>query len=91
LVPELVPAFPSESARARSSLQEAVSGFLYRLFSSDGDALGELHTIVTNWRVGETLLTGDGRRFRILAIVPVDDQTSPYRGFFEVDPLEADD
>jgi hypothetical protein len=56
------------------------------LFSRDGDALGELHTIVANWRVGETVLTGDGRRFRIVALVLVDDEKSPYRGFFEVEP-----
>jgi hypothetical protein len=41
--------------------------------------------------VGETVLTGDGRRFRIVAIVPVDDERSAYQGFFEVEPLEADD
>jgi hypothetical protein len=58
------------------------------LLLSDGDALGELHTIVPNWEVGETLLTGEGRRFRILVIVPVDDEKSAYQGLFEVEPAE---
>jgi hypothetical protein len=68
-----------------------MNGFGFRLFLSNGDAVGELHTMIPNWKVGETLLTGDGRQFRILAIVPVDDETSPYRGFFEVELLEGAD
>jgi hypothetical protein len=67
------------------------SAYRYRLFSSDGDALGELHTIIPNWEVGETVLTGDGRQFRIVAIVPVDDEKSVYQGYFEVEPLDPED
>jgi hypothetical protein len=47
-----------------------VSGFPYRLFSSDGDELGEFVTAVPDWKVGDECFSGgSGReRFRIVAI-----------------------
>jgi hypothetical protein len=65
-----------------------VSGFRFRLFSSDGDELGEFLTAAPNWRPGEEFLTGDGRTFRIVAIVPVLEEESPFHGIFEVEPAE---
>jgi hypothetical protein len=51
-----------------------VGGFRYALHSPEGDELGEFTTIVPNWTVGDEFLTGDGRRFRILKMVPVFDE-----------------
>jgi hypothetical protein len=50
-----------------------VSGFRFRLYSTDWDELGEFETIVPNWSTGDEFTTGDGRRFRILGIVGVPD------------------
>jgi hypothetical protein len=51
----------------------AVSGFRFCLYSAEMDELGEFETIVPNWSNGDEFTTGDGRRFRIIGIVPVDD------------------
>jgi hypothetical protein len=59
-----------------------VAGFTFRLFSPDGDELGHFVTAVPNWRPGDKFLTGDGRRFRILAIVAApDEDLRGYCGF----------
>jgi hypothetical protein len=51
------------------------------------DELGEFTTIVPNWTVGDTFTTGDGRRFRILRMVPVlDVEDSVYNAMWEVEP-----
>jgi hypothetical protein len=48
-----------------------VSGFRFRLYSDDMDELGEFETVVPNCSTGDEFMTGDGRRFRIVGIVPV--------------------
>jgi hypothetical protein len=48
-----------------------VSGFRVRFYSADWDELGEFETVVPNWSASDEFMTGDGRRFRILGIVPV--------------------
>jgi hypothetical protein len=62
------------------------SGYRFRLFSSDGDALGEFLTAAPDWHPGDEFFTAQRRRFRILAIVDVDEPNSRYKGFFEVAP-----
>jgi hypothetical protein len=42
--------------------------FRYRLFSADGDDLGNFYS-AAEWSAGETLTLGDGQRLRIRAIV----------------------
>jgi hypothetical protein len=44
--------------------------FRYLLHDEDAENVGEFFTAVPNWRVGEEFLNGDGRRWRILKIVP---------------------
>ena len=66
-----------------------MSGFHYLLHSPEGDELGEFNTIVPNWSVGDTFTTGDGRKFRIWKIAPVDDvDDSIYNAMWMVDPVE---
>jgi hypothetical protein len=43
---------------------------------------------VHNWKPGETFMTGDGRRFRILAIVAAPDDELPVNALWEVEPAE---
>lgn len=65
-----------------------MSGFRYRLYSNDWDELGEFHTAVPNWSKGDEFLVGDGRRFRIVGIVPfpgADDV--PFNAFWKVKPV----
>lgn len=57
--------------------------------STEGDELGEFTTIVSNWSMGDTFTTRDGRRFRILRMVPVMDvEDSVYNALWEVIGLD---
>lgn len=63
-------------------------GFRYRLHSTEMDELGEFTTIVPNWTSGDTFTAADGRRFRILRMVPAPDvEGSIYKGMWEVAPI----
>ena len=42
----------------------------YELRDGDGNYAGTFVTAVPEWHVGDTFVTGDGRRLRITAIVP---------------------
>jgi hypothetical protein len=64
-------------------------GFRYRLHSREMDELGEFTTIVPNWTSGDTFTAADGRRFRILRMVPVTDvEGAVFEGMWEVAPVE---
>lgn len=65
-----------------------MTGFRYSLYLDDWDELGEFHTAVPNWSVGEEFLTGDCRRFRIVGIVPVDDDVGVFNAVWKVKPAE---
>jgi hypothetical protein len=66
-----------------------VSGFRFRLYSTEMDELGEFETIVPNWAKGDEFLMGDGRRFRIVGIVPFpDDDDVPFNPFWKVEPAD---
>jgi len=60
--------------------------FRFRLFSRDGDDLGDFVTDVPEWSVGDTFTTGDGRHFRILAIVSDTDPDLGVMALWEVEP-----
>jgi hypothetical protein len=52
--------------------------FRYRLHSPDGDDLGEA-TYAVMIKVGEEVLVGNGRRLRVLDVVPfAEDDESPF-------------
>jgi hypothetical protein len=49
------------------------------------DELGEFATIVPNWSVGDEFLVGDGRRLRIVGIVPAPDDVGVFNAFWKVE------
>jgi hypothetical protein len=62
------------------------------LYNRDGDEVGTLNTLAWNWKVGETFQVGDGRRFRILSIVGLDesyDSSGKFQAAFMVEPAEG--
>jgi hypothetical protein len=44
--------------------------FKYRLTYTDGDDGGDFETAVSDWKVGHTFHTAEGRRLRIVQIIP---------------------
>jgi hypothetical protein len=59
--------------------------FRYRLHSPDGDDLGEATYAITI-KPGEEILHGNGRRFRVLDVVPFEDEDeSPFVGLLQVE------
>ncbi len=59
--------------------------FRYRLHSPDGDDLGEA-TYAMMIKPGEEILVGNGRRFRVLDVVPFDEEDeSPFVGLLRVE------
>ena len=68
--------------------KEIGGGFRYVLNSPDGDDLGEFGTAVPDWRIGEAFQTRDGRRFRILEIVPFLEEDAVYTAMWKVLALD---
>jgi hypothetical protein len=66
-----------------------VTRFRYSLYSAEGGSFGEFTTLVPNWGVGETFTTGDGRHFRILKMVAVEDAYGAANGIWEVEPIRT--
>jgi hypothetical protein len=59
--------------------------FRYRLHSPDGDDLGEA-TYAVMIKPGEEILVGNGRHFRVLDVVPFEeDAESPFVGLLQVE------
>jgi hypothetical protein len=66
-----------------------VIGFRYAIHDAEGEDVGDFVTAVPNWSVGERFVTGDGRAFRILKIVPFDyESESETNGMWMVEPVE---
>jgi hypothetical protein len=63
-------------------------GFRYVLNSPEGDDLGEFVTAAPDWRIGEAFHTSDGRRFRILEIVPFLEEDAVYTAMWKVLALD---
>jgi hypothetical protein len=63
-------------------------GFRYVLNSPEGDDLGEFVTAVPDWRIGEAFHTADGRRFRILEIMPFLEEDAVYSAMWKVLALD---
>lgn len=58
--------------------------FKYRLFWADGSEAGEAAYAV-NIRPGETIHVANGRMLRVLDVVPVEEEDSPYVGLLKVE------
>jgi hypothetical protein len=87
--------FRRYSINARSRLLEPSgprrrrNGLLYRytLFEVDGTEAGEAHYAVLI-AAGEIIWTGDGRKLRVLDVVPFEDEAaSPFVGMLRVEPV----
>lgn len=63
-----------------------MTAFRFKLYSDEGDELGEFVTAAPRWGLGESFITGDGRRFIILDMLDVPED-SEYCGLWEVKPL----
>jgi hypothetical protein len=62
----------------------------YRLHSPAGDDLGEA-TYAVMIKPGEEIHLGNGRRFRVLAVVPVEEEdASPFVGLLQVEARMTD-
>jgi hypothetical protein len=71
-------------ARLVRPQDEEVGIYRYRLFDVDGAEAGEAHYAVPI-EPGETIWTGDGRKLRVLDVVPVEEEDSPFIGFLKVE------
>jgi hypothetical protein len=56
----------------------------YRLFELDGAEAGEAH-YAEPIKPGETILTGDGRKLRVVDVVAVEEDESPHVGLLRVE------
>jgi hypothetical protein len=62
--------------------------FGYRLHTADGDDLGEA-TYAIMVKPGEEIHLGGGQRFRVLDVVPFEDEDgSPFVGLLQVEATE---
>jgi hypothetical protein len=59
----------------------------YRLFDVDGGDLGEMRLGDVPIKVDEEIFLGPGR-LRVLDVVPVEEEGSPFTGFLKVEPAE---
>jgi hypothetical protein len=60
--------------------------FTYRLHFEDGSDAGEA-TYAVMVKPGEEILVGNGRRFRVLDVVPFEEEDeSPFLGLLRVEP-----
>ena len=61
--------------------------FRYRLHTADGDDLGEA-TYAVMIKPGEEILFGNGRRFRVLDLMPFDEEDeSQFVGLLQVETV----
>jgi hypothetical protein len=58
--------------------------FSYRLHLADGSDVGQA-TYPERIKVGELLFFGGGRRFRVLDVVPFEEDESPFVGLLQVE------
>jgi hypothetical protein len=64
--------------------------FRYRLHSRDGDDLGEA-TYAQMIHVGEEIIAADNQRFRVLDVVPFEEEDeSPFVGLLQVEAKRED-
>ena len=56
--------------------------YRYKLYEADGSDAGEAHCAFLV-EPGETIITGAGRKVRVLAVVPVEVEGSPYAGLLQ--------
>jgi hypothetical protein len=60
--------------------------FRYRLFLEDGSETGEVQYAVMI-QPGETISASDGRKFRVLDVLPTEENPSEYMGLLTVEAI----
>ena len=50
----------------------------YRLFDANGNDLGEMRLGDVSWKPGDEIFLGAGKRLRVLDVVAVEEEDSPY-------------
>ena len=60
--------------------------YRYRLFEVDRSEASEAHYAVLI-EAGEVIFTGDGRKLRVVDVVPVEEEGSPFVGLLRVEPV----
>jgi hypothetical protein len=60
--------------------------FRYRLHSPDGDDLGEA-TYAQMIQVGEEIIADKNQHFRVLDVVPFEEEDSPFVGLLRVEAV----
>jgi hypothetical protein len=58
--------------------------YRYKLYEVDGSEAGEAHYAALI-DAGETIWTGDGRKLRVVDVVPVEEEDSPFVGLLRVE------
>jgi hypothetical protein len=58
--------------------------FAYRLHSPDGDDLGDA-TYPVPIKLDEEIITRGTRHFRVIDVVPIEDEDSPFVGLLQVE------
>jgi hypothetical protein len=60
--------------------------YRYKLHGADGSDAGEAHYAFLV-KPGETIITGAGRKLRVLDVVSVEEEDSPYAGLLMVEAV----
>ena len=68
----------------RPPQDEEVGMYRYRLYDAEGGEQGEVDYAM-RVQAGDTIWAGDGRKLRVVAVVPVEEEDSPFVGFLEVE------
>ena len=59
----------------------------YRLYDADGNDMGEMRLGYVAWSPGDEIPLGAGETLRVLDVIPVEDEDSPYAGLLMVEPV----
>jgi hypothetical protein len=57
----------------------------YRLHDADGNDMGEMRLGDVPFNPGDEIFLGPGKSLRVLAVVPVEEEGSPYAGLLMVE------
>ena len=60
--------------------------YRYKLADADGDEIGEAHYAVLI-QPGEEIIIGAGRKMRVLSVIAVEEEDSPYVGLLQVEAV----
>ena len=62
--------------------------YRYKLYELDGEEAGEAHYAVLI-QPGEIIWTGDGRKLRVVDLIPTTDEDAPFVGLLRVERVQA--